>query len=180
MSLDFGWQSSTENELAYGFHGSHGSHDDCNLGLTLLVGRSASGKSSLLRIISGQEVPIAGTLSINGKHIYNQKDGEQQSIRPVIMDSKPDCYDDQSTVLERIVRSASISGSLSKDEKSNVMNILAHEFAITLGLTEDQLCGTPSQLTPSGQYLFGLSCACMESSCSSLNSDTIAETHNQK
>jgi ABC-type polar amino acid transport system ATPase subunit len=170
VSLDFGWQSSEDRN---GLEG-------CNLGLTLLVGRSASGKSSLLRIVSGQETPLYGTLTINGQHIYNEKDSEQKSARPVIIDSKPHCYDDQFTVLDRIVKTSCKSLSLPKDESMNILQDLAREFAITLGLTKKQLSGNPSQLNPSGQYLFGLSCACMESSCSAVNLNMIEDMQNQK
>ena len=70
--------------------------------------------------------------------------------------------------MEKIVHSGSRSLSFSKDLIPIILDDLANEFAVLLGL-EGQLSRKPSELTPSGQYLFGLCCACMESSCSSLN-----------
>lgn len=164
ISLDFGWNPKEVSEERQ--------TRSSNLGLTLLVGRSASGKSTLLRIISGQEEPLSGFLCINGQNIYKEKGSRQMSVQPVTIDSKPDCYDDNLNVMDRIVQAGSRSLSLSKDKVPGILDDLANEFAILLGL-EGQLSKKPSQLTPSGQYLFGLCCACMESSCHSLNLEEI-------
>eukprot|EP00581_Thalassiosira_minuscula_P029423 CAMPEP_0183784864 /NCGR_PEP_ID=MMETSP0739-20130205/66210_1 /TAXON_ID=385413 /ORGANISM="Thalassiosira miniscula, Strain CCMP1093" /LENGTH=379 /DNA_ID=CAMNT_0026028855 /DNA_START=343 /DNA_END=1483 /DNA_ORIENTATION=- len=99
----------------------------------LLVGRSASGKSTLLRIFSGIESPMEGNVSINhgiikknanaqkknevktknllsylwmniGLPLYEDSINEKQClVHPVILSGKPD-FDDSLSVLERIVQ----------------------------------------------------------------------------
>ena len=160
ISLDFGWNPILGSEESQTRNN--------NLGLTLLVGRSASGKSTLLRIISGQEEPLSGSLCINSQKIYQEKDNQERTAQPVTIDSKPDCYDDNFNVLDRIMQAGYKSLSFSKEKVPIILNDLAIEFATLLGL-KGQLSKNPSELTPSGQYLFGLCCACMESSCHSLN-----------
>lgn len=128
----------------------------------LLVGRSASGKSSLLRIISGQERPASGEVLLNGISLHpsvlTDENLSRSLPKAVIVDSKPDCFDDQYTVLQRIENSAANKGLDSK-----VRNSLALSFAKILNLSETQLSGYSSSLSPSGQYLFGLACASMAS-----------------
>jgi ABC-type cobalt transport system, ATPase component len=141
----------------------------------LLVGRSASGKSSLLRIISGQERPASGEVLLNGISLYpsvlTDEDLSRSLPKTVIVDSKPDCFDDQFTVLQRIENSAAADKGLD----SQVRNSLALSFAKILNLSENQLSGYSLSLSPSGQYLFGLACASM-ASCHLLTIEEGAES----
>ena len=110
---------------------------------TILVGRSASGKSTLLRLVSGEETPTSGTVAIEGL------------AEPIIIDRKPP-LDDSKSVLGGIVAAP-------KDQQRNNKSVeqVALYFATTLGLTLDQLQSRPSNLSPSGQFLFGLACGCL-------------------
>jgi ABC-type lipoprotein export system ATPase subunit len=141
----------------------------------LLVGRSASGKSSLLRIMSGQERPVSGNVLINDISLYPplQKDVDQFLTlpTPIIVDSKPDCFDDQYTVLQRIENSAT-----NERVDAKVRYCLALKIAKILNLSESQLSGYSSSLSPSGQYLFGLACAAV-ASCHSTIVDGAESSH---
>jgi len=145
------------------------------LNFNLLVGRSASGKSTILRIVSGKEKPIKGQVMLNECNIYslNERNAELSMPKPIMLDSKPDCFDDRSTVMERIVAAAmntnnkkcnedSESSTTSSFEK-NCFELLAREYATMLNLSDNELSKVPSGLSPSGQYLFGIALACMES-----------------
>ncbi|KAL7496707.1 hypothetical protein ACHAWT_004873 [Skeletonema menzelii] len=142
-------------------------------GVVLLVGRSASGKSTLLRLIAGMEMPTQGCVSINGHKITQILDGEAKGVgsrmpswikvgkisqstesQPVILDGKPD-FDDSLTVMERILKMSS-GDNIAQSE------LLANDFVNLLGL-DGQLKSLPSALSPSEQYLFSIACACMVS-----------------
>ena len=69
--------------------------DDDDGGVVLLVGRSASGKSSLLRMLAGTERPDVGGRVVVG--------GGVTTPIPVVLDRRP-VFDDSLTVAERIVR----------------------------------------------------------------------------
>lgn len=137
----------------------------------LLVGRSASGKTTLLRILSGGEEPGSGYVLLNGSNLYNSElvDGEVLPVRvspkPVFIDTKPDYYDEKFTVLEHIMNAADCEKN---ESSSDFVKGLAKEFATILNLSHKQINGFSSALSPSGQYLFGIACACMESSCASM------------
>lgn len=109
----------------------------------ILVGRSASGKSTLLRLISGEETPTSGTVAIEGL------------AKPIVIDRKPP-FDDSKSVLDGIV-------AASKDQQRNNESVeqVALHLSTTLGMTVDQLQSKPSNLSPSGQFLFGLACGCL-------------------
>lgn len=132
-----------------------------------------SGKSTLLRLIAGMELPTQGCVSINGHKITQLHDGEAKGQRmpnwikvgkvpptsekkslPVILDGKPD-FDDSLTVLERIME-------MRPDDNMAQSEHLANDFANLLGL-DGQCSLFPSQLSPSEQYLFSIACACMVS-----------------
>ena len=106
-------------------------------------------RRTLLNLIAGTIPPTEGNV-----HILTN-----ESIQPskaIIVDSKPDCFDNKSTVYNRIKDVAQGKGSMFDD--------LVKFYARILTLSEEQLYNTPSQLSPSGQYLFGIACACIESS----------------
>lgn len=143
-------------------------------GVVLLVGRSASGKSTILRLIAGMELPTRGCVAINGHKITELlHDGEEMASRmpnwlkvgkvpqtsvtsqPVILDGKAD-FDDSLTVLERIINMRPDDNSMAQSE------LLANDFVNLLGL-DGQCSLLPSQLSPSEQYLFSIACACMVS-----------------
>ncbi len=147
-------------------------------GLTLLVGRSASGKSTLLRIIAQVEKPVSGHMYVNDHECFKE---DQSHIRidtptagaakPIIIDSKPDCYDTKTSVYQRIFNSIpeitiNIENQkmFSKENIKDLKETVITEFAQNLGFTLDELHSlTPADLTPSQQFLFGLACASMES-----------------
>ena len=173
------------------------SRDDDD-GVILLVGRSSSGKSTLLRLIAGMEFPIAGCVSINGHEQHNKNaqavgvmpgipswvktgiplplnlsDEECYSVQPVILQGKPD-FDDGLSVLERIAQvgldtvylcnkewKCKEKLSSEKETANTLLQTLAEDFASLLTLSTEQCCLPPSELSPSGEYLFGIACACM-------------------
>lgn len=49
-------------------------------GLTAVVGRSGSGKSSLLMCLSGLDQPTSGSVIVNGRDIYRQSAGRRASM----------------------------------------------------------------------------------------------------
>ena len=139
-------------------------------GVVLLVGRSASGKSTILRLIAGMELPTQGCVSINGHKITQLLDGSKSRMpswikvgkipqssekpQPVILDGKPD-FDDSLTVLERILK-------MSSGDNMAQSELLANDFVNLLGL-DGQRSLLPSELSPTEQYLFSIACACMVS-----------------
>lgn len=155
-----------------------GQNDD---GVILLIGRSASGKSTILRLISGMELPTSGCVSINGRAISKLtndaprmpswiKIGQlEDDVRPqpVVITGKPD-FDDSLQVIERIIgmgRDAlhrNDKGNKIKSENSARLQALAWDFVTLLGL--DERCSLlPSELSPSEQYMFSIACGCMVS-----------------
>jgi ABC-type polysaccharide/polyol phosphate transport system ATPase subunit len=132
-------------------------------GIILLVGRSASGKSSLLRLLAGIEMPTNdGRIIIEG------------SARPVILDCKPD-FDDSLNVMDRIVQ-VGVDAAIIQTQKIGLQNNisttkedltllrkLAEDIVSLLMLSNEQLLAMPSELCPSIQYLLGIACACMTS-----------------
>ena len=88
-------------------------HDD--LGLVILEGRSASGKSTILRLLAGIESPNKGRMLINGQHMSVSGESRRTvtswmkvgcpltAPQPVILEGKPH-FDNSKTVFERIVQ----------------------------------------------------------------------------
>jgi ABC-type ATPase involved in cell division len=146
-----------------------GKDDD---GVILLVGRSASGKSTMLRLIAGIELPTQGCVSIDGRTtaqlLLNGKNKGVTSgmptwikvgkisecVQPVILDGKPD-FDDSLPVMERVIK-------MGLDEDMAQSEVLARDFVTLLGL-DGQSSLLPSELSPSEQYLFSMACGCMKS-----------------
>ena len=157
QSADFGRDSDN--------HKSFSKQEDISALPTILVGRSACGKSSLLRLISGAEMPTSGTVSING--ISSSGDGtEQRMPAPIIIDRKPS-FDDSATVVDRIISTVPEKGTKHSEHSHPpdpiLIEYVANDFAHILGLTREQLKSRPSSLSPSEQFLFGIVCGCISS-----------------
>jgi energy-coupling factor transporter ATP-binding protein EcfA2 len=99
------------------------------------------------------------------------------AIQPVILEGKPD-FDNSQSVLERIVQVG--EDAVSRFEKyagwkqhrrsdatTTMLQILAEDITFLLMLTSKQKC-RPSELSPSGEYLFGIACGCMMSMAPSI------------
>ena len=180
-------------------------------GVVLLVGRSASGKSTLLRLLAGMEAPSEGCVNINSCKIGSNthvgmmphmppwaKMGlptrldiakrEECSCRvhPVILQGKPD-FDDRLSVMERIVEMGlstlhrcnkewKVETYPESEDIDSIFHTLASDFASLLTLSEEQCNSPPSELSPSGQYLFGIACGSMMSVAPSISthSDSVA------
>lgn len=163
-------------------------------GVVLLVGRSASGKSTLLRLLAGMELPSEGCVSINSYQSLGRagqmpgtptfakmglpaptgesNDAFSCGVRPVILDGKPD-FDSSLTVMEWIVQAGLDTVHQCRREwKCGVgddgdikptLRALAADVASLLTLTQEQCNSVPTDLSPSGEYLFGIACSCMMS-----------------
>lgn len=169
ITLSFGKQTDEANQ------DEHAMNSERINNFVLMQGRSASGKSTLLRILSGTEQPQSGNVLLNGSNLYDDSGASDNTVllpKPVFMDTKPDCYDKKYTVLERIISAAGV-------ETSTIIEGLAQEFASILNLSDAQLNDSPPALSPSGQYLFGIACACMESSCASMQKSVDGHGENQ-
>lgn len=195
--------------LSFGGSTNATSQSQHNDGVILLVGRSASGKSTLLRLLSGMELPINGYISINRNRLYYDKvqaggempclpswvkmglpllpavGGEYCSrVQPVILQSKPD-FDNTLSVMEIMIRVGldtmqqckkewkCADEEFSEEETIALLQPLAHDFALLLMLSKEQCISPPSDLSPSGQYLFGIGCSCMMSVAPSLANQNI-------
>ena len=147
-------------------------------GVILLVGRSASGKSTLLRLMAGMESPTSGSVSINGHKVddtMQMPTSIEQGTTPVIVAEKPDLDDTRSVIdwiqyfgldnIDQCNRAWKIDngGELKEEETKEIIQSLAEDFASLLTLTQEQCSSPPSELTPSGQYLFGIASACVTS-----------------
>ncbi|KAL3765286.1 hypothetical protein ACHAWO_000951 [Cyclotella atomus] len=156
-----------------------------NDGVIVLDGRSASGKSTILRLLAGIESPTQGGILINGKEII-QVDNEgkrkvptwmkvglsntysaQAVAQPVILESKPD-FDKSQTVIQRIVQMGSEAAdyycpAASSERRKTLIQKLAIEFAQLLTITKEQQSCRPVDLSPSSQFLFAIACGCMVS-----------------
>ena len=179
---------------------------DTDEGLIILEGRSASGKTTLLRLLAGIECPAEGRVSING-HETSTKEGEDRHIsswmkvgalsttnilqpiaQPVILERKPD-FDNSQTVLQRIrqIGCDAVSYhcrennhlSLSDSMSEKLVEKLSLEFAQSLTMTKEQLDRKPSDLSPSSQFLFGIACGCMVSVACSVAATEVQTTTEQ-
>lgn len=151
--------------------------DNDDGGIILLVGRSASGKSSLLRLLAGMEKPTDGRIIIRGL------------ARPVILDCKPD-FDDSLNVMDRIIQvgvdsaiqtcenalstsSIRLHNMSTTREHLTLLRKLAEDIVSLLMISNEQLLAMPSELCPSVQYLVGIACACMTSMALQCINDSI-------
>lgn len=96
-------------------------------------------------------------------------------VQPVILQGKPD-LDNKLSVMEWIVQigldtihkcnkewKVEYGESSQEEETTELLTILAQDFATLLTLSNDQCRSLPSELSPSGEYLFGIACGCMMS-----------------
>jgi len=116
-----------------------------------------------------------------GLPLYEDSINEKQClVHPVILSGKPD-FDDSLSVLERIVqlgidatqqcknqqnmqqKRSSKENQPTEEATTKVIQTLARDFASLLTLTREQCDEVPSELSPSGQYLFALACGCIVS-----------------
>jgi len=159
------------NDVTIGFNASS------DRGLTALVGASSSGKSTLFRLLSGEERPNAGNVYVNGKLLeYNSKRMNVKTpwtvTRPIVLENKPN-FDSSLSVMERILQVGYDSVSLlnSSFDENNVkmpfLKALANDFINLLEFNKDKLRCKPYELNPSEQFQFGIVCSCMKSVASS-------------
>ena len=128
--------------------------------MTLLVGASASGKSTLLRVLAQIDAPTDGTIQCTN------------DATAVILDRKPD-YDDSLSILDRICQ-IGIKSTAADFKSDSDLREQSNQFCSILDL-EKIMDQKPSTLTPSQQFSFGIACACIQSvaSCSDTNDKPI-------
>ena len=82
-----------------------------------IMGQSGSGKSTLLYILGGLEAPTSGTVSLNGKDVYQLKDDDLAAFRrdSVGFVFQDHCLLPQCTVLENVLIPTLASPSPKKD-----------------------------------------------------------------
>lgn len=126
--------------------------------LVLLLGASSSGKSTILRLVSGQESPVAGTLTLN-----------PPGVEPVYLDRKPP-FDDSSTVQTLLVRDFGTPRL-----EGGVLQALVQETCRVVGLLDREQQLKPSQLSPSEVFRYGLARACIQSVALTIENKTLEE-----
>lgn len=111
-----------------------------------IMGASGAGKSTLLNVLNGTENPTTGSITINGRNIYNQKERIDGLIGHV---SQDDLLIEELTVFQNLYYNAKLCFSNYKQEKiiSTVDQMLQ-----SLGLYEikDIQVGTPLNKMISG------------------------------
>ena len=118
-------------------------------GMLLLLGASSSGKSTILRIVAGIESPVSGSVT-----------WDPPAVRPVYLDRRPE--KDTSRTVQTILNRLS---TVSNDSREA---FIAH-VCETVGFGARELESTPSELSPSDNYRFGLICATLKSTLPALS-----------
>ncbi len=123
-------------------------------------------------------------------HLHDDSGGKLFGFaQPVILEGKPD-FDDTMSVMERIVQmgedavrrlekyagwwkqstnQSTRSFSIPNNDDAAILSVtimlqlLAEDITSLLTLTTGQVTCRPSELSPSGEYLFGIACSCMMS-----------------
>ncbi len=138
-------------DLEYKFRGGKIGLRDININedsgkLIGIMGGSGAGKSTLLNVLNGNEVPSAGSVSINGKNIHTQRAQIEGVIGHV---SQDDLLIEELTVFENLFYNAKLCfGNLSDDVIAKNCN----ELLADLGLSETRhlKVGSPLDKTISG------------------------------
>jgi ABC-type lipoprotein export system ATPase subunit len=113
--------------------------------MLVLRGASSSGKSTILRMVAGMESPVSGSVT-----------WDPPGVHPVYLDRKPE--KDSSRLVQTVLN------SLSTEEESNdVWEQVMEHICDIVGFGARELKLTPSELSPSDNYRFGLICASLKS-----------------
>lgn len=175
--------------------------NNVDTGVVILEGRSASGKTTILRLLAGIEGPVEGKILINGQEISigNEENRNLPSwmkigsplaassliAQPVIIESKPD-FDNSKTVLEWIskmgcdaVQYHCKSSTIGK-AREELIKQLSHDLAQLLNMAEEQCASRPTDLSPSSQFLFGIACGCMVSTAPAIATLNISDLTSQE
>lgn len=137
--------------LEYKFKGGKLGLRDVNMSeesgkLIGIMGGSGAGKSTLLNVLNGNEVPSAGSVTINGRNIHTQKEEIQGVIGHV---SQDDLLIEELTVYENLFYNAKLCfGNLSDTEISKKCDDLL--ASIGLAETRNLKVGSPLEKTISG------------------------------
>jgi len=105
-----------------------------------IMGPSGSGKSTLLYILGGLESPTSGTVSLNGKNIYQLKDDELSAFRrdSVGFVFQDHCLLPQCTVIENVLIPVLASPTKDPDAPARARRLLD---AVGLGTRLDHRPG---------------------------------------
>lgn len=135
---------------------------------SLLLGESSSGKSALLKLITGKETPIEGTVRIENYSIPSNTDAainsEGAHSKPVYLDARPSYG--QSQVVQDIWMDASIKAG------GNSLGISLMEDLSSHILLDLSLASEIRDLSTSEVYRCRIGEACIESMLSEANLDT--------
>jgi ABC-type dipeptide/oligopeptide/nickel transport system ATPase subunit len=166
--------------------------------LTLLTGASSSGKSALMKIVSGVETPVQGSVHIQclWKSLPTPTPHAQWVAQPVYLDQRPSidgrrtarqilCQHEEIIIQKLLLIASSSSSSKttnqSKQQSSSsslksflksLLNALTAELCSCLQLTTTTsawMDQTPLQLSSSQSYRLALVTACLESSMANLS-----------
>jgi ABC-type cobalamin/Fe3+-siderophores transport system ATPase subunit len=130
-----------------------------NNNFCLLVGRSGCGKSTLLRVLSGFEEPVSGSVILNDNQLYSLERRFEKLATPIRLDKKPDCLNKKKITVLKCIEEEAYSDLITVEAS----RAIAIKFATLLSLSDEEMNGNPSSLSPSAQYLFGIACACVQS-----------------
>jgi len=111
-----------------------------------IMGGSGAGKSTVLNILNGNEIPSAGKVTINGIDIHNEKNKIQGVIGHV---SQDDLLIEELTVYQNLFYNAKLCFANKTDEEVKVMVL---DLLTDIGLqdTIDLKVGSPLEKTISG------------------------------
>jgi energy-coupling factor transporter ATP-binding protein EcfA2 len=154
--------------------------------------QAISNATTTIRMATSTKTMMPGIPSWVKMGIVPLQTGLLGTSQPVILEGKPD-FDDSLTVMERIVQvgedavrrcikypgwnradAANNAPATIPDEATiaaattTMLQLLAEDVSSLLTLTTSQISCRPSELSPSGEYLFGIACGCMMSMAPSI------------